>query len=264
MFFFIPVFLLYKDISYTPRLLADLLAISFGFSLLIFSVYILNDLLDLDSDSLHPVKKFRPLAAKEISQRQAIIATCILAASGLTFLYNDFIYIYCGMAYLLTNFIYSKYLKKNLIFSLICLSFFHVIRFFVGFHILGKSNYWGLVLLSFILFLPVSLVMHQKRFAAKYSNKTLKILYGLLSVCFLLALCFASFMTQAFSSSVFLITCLFATLFIVIWKIYEKDVLNDSKLAPLLQSRSAWLIVFSIGLTSFLSDSTYEFIRRLN
>lgn len=47
------------------------------------SVYLFNDLADIESDRLHPEKRHRPLAAGELSPRVATVMAVILAAGGL-------------------------------------------------------------------------------------------------------------------------------------------------------------------------------------
>jgi 4-hydroxybenzoate polyprenyltransferase len=48
------------------------------FSLLSSVVYIFNDIRDIETDRLHSTKRFRPLAAKTVSPRGAIIAAIVL------------------------------------------------------------------------------------------------------------------------------------------------------------------------------------------
>ncbi len=47
------------------------------------AVYIMNDLVDIESDRQHPTKRRRPLAAGELSPTLAIIVAIVLAAAGL-------------------------------------------------------------------------------------------------------------------------------------------------------------------------------------
>ena len=47
------------------------------------AVYLLNDLRDADRDRLHPVKRFRPVAAAELSERSAALLAALLAGSSL-------------------------------------------------------------------------------------------------------------------------------------------------------------------------------------
>jgi decaprenyl-phosphate phosphoribosyltransferase len=52
------------------------------FCLLSSATYLVNDVRDLDSDRRHPRKRFRPIAAGELSPSSALRAAAVLAASG--------------------------------------------------------------------------------------------------------------------------------------------------------------------------------------
>jgi 4-hydroxybenzoate polyprenyltransferase len=54
-----------------------------GVCLVASSNYALNEVLDAERDRLHPVKKARPLAARQISSRAGIVEWLLLAAAGL-------------------------------------------------------------------------------------------------------------------------------------------------------------------------------------
>ena len=49
------------------------------------SVYFINDVLDKESDKLHPRKKFRPLAAGTLSSIEAYGISCILVSASIVF-----------------------------------------------------------------------------------------------------------------------------------------------------------------------------------
>jgi 4-hydroxybenzoate polyprenyltransferase len=53
------------------------------FSLLASSIYIFNDLLDVEEDKKHPTKKFRAIASSKVSKKQAIIIMLILSLGSL-------------------------------------------------------------------------------------------------------------------------------------------------------------------------------------
>ena len=84
-----------------------------AFCLTASSVYILNDIADVEADRAHPEKKFRPLAAKEISTGQAYVLLFILLA-GLAVLVNgmDSRFTITLAAYFLLNLAYSFKLKQ--------------------------------------------------------------------------------------------------------------------------------------------------------
>ncbi len=55
-----------------------------AFCLLSGAVYAFNDVRDVEADRAHPRKRFRPIAAGELSERAALISAVVLAAIALT------------------------------------------------------------------------------------------------------------------------------------------------------------------------------------
>lgn len=66
-----------------PAAAADALAAAVAFCLLSGAVYAFNDVRDADADRLHPLKRTRPVAAGELSERAALAAAGVCAALGL-------------------------------------------------------------------------------------------------------------------------------------------------------------------------------------
>lgn len=60
-----------------PAALIDGLAAFVAFSLATSGVYIFNDMRDAESDRLHPVKKYRPIASGAVSLRAASVVACL-------------------------------------------------------------------------------------------------------------------------------------------------------------------------------------------
>ena len=65
----------------TPVLIATLWAFV-GFSLVSASIYLINDSRDIEADRLHPTKRFRPIAAGELSSNLAYVLAAITAAAA--------------------------------------------------------------------------------------------------------------------------------------------------------------------------------------
>ncbi|MCC6496337.1 MAG: decaprenyl-phosphate phosphoribosyltransferase [Propionibacteriaceae bacterium] len=67
---------------FEPGILLASLWAFVAFSLVSASIYLINDSRDIESDRLHPKKRFRPIAAGELSQSTAyVLATITVAAS---------------------------------------------------------------------------------------------------------------------------------------------------------------------------------------
>jgi 4-hydroxybenzoate polyprenyltransferase len=85
------------------------LAISFfAISLLSSSIYILNDLSDIEKDRMHPLKKFRPLASGKVSKNEAILLFLAIFSISLVLLnYVNPINLIIGLILFLNNLLYS-------------------------------------------------------------------------------------------------------------------------------------------------------------
>lgn len=77
LFFLVPVF--FAGEIFNPDKLIQVIGGMFFFSLATSSIYIINDYRDRDKDAQHPIKKFRPIAARTITPLKAgIIAIFLL------------------------------------------------------------------------------------------------------------------------------------------------------------------------------------------
>lgn len=105
----------------------------FAFSFIASSVYIMNDLSDLEADRRHQRKKGRPLASGAISIEAgvAIFLFLVLVAIGLgSLLGTAFVAILAG--YFALNILYSFALKAYPLIDLFILSIFYTLRIFAG------------------------------------------------------------------------------------------------------------------------------------
>lgn len=128
----LPCFFAKKITNYS--ILIDVIIAAIIFSLLASSVYIINDLIDAPKDRNYPSKKNRPIAAKTISVRNAIIilVIVILVTSGLSWIYLNRGEILLLGFYLLFNLLYSLFLKNILIIDFFAIPIFFEIRLFYG------------------------------------------------------------------------------------------------------------------------------------
>ena len=111
-----------------------------AFSLTASSVYVLNDLIDLRYDKLHPHKSGRPLAAGKIKISEAKILFIILLILGLTLsLLISRKLFFILIFYFLLNLIYSSYFKKLVIIDLIAVAVMYLIRLYAGAVVINVS-----------------------------------------------------------------------------------------------------------------------------
>ena len=129
---FLPLFLTYANwslISFTK-----LFFIFLFFSILTSSVYILNDIFDIEIDKKHKKKKYRPLASGLLTIKLAIIISIIFSIISLTyfFFFTQEIVFLLVTSYLIINFLYSFYFKKLRYLDLIIVLLGFLIRIYLG------------------------------------------------------------------------------------------------------------------------------------
>lgn len=140
-------------------MLVEQLAIGIlGFSLLTSAVYINNDLVDLESDRQHPVKKNRMIAAGEIEPNSARIFAIIFFILGISLLFLvSWEVMLAGASYVILNLFYSFFGKHIPILDLIFISFGYIIRLLIGSFIASAPlSIWVIIMacmLSFYLVL---------------------------------------------------------------------------------------------------------------
>jgi decaprenyl-phosphate phosphoribosyltransferase len=100
-----------QRIADATALLHTSLAVA-GFCMISSAVYLLNDLVDVEKDRAHPLKRLRPIAAGALSVRAARIAALVLGVGGLLLiLVLGPLPAGIAAAYLVQNLAYSFYLK---------------------------------------------------------------------------------------------------------------------------------------------------------
>ena len=131
----------------------------FSFSFCCSFIYILNDIIDINADQLHPRKKLRPLPAGKISKTNAQIIGLVLLSTGLVssfYLSQDFFIVVS--AYVLLNICYSVILKEINILEFLVVAINFVLRVLAGcFLIKVEPSGWILVVTFFLaLFLIIT------------------------------------------------------------------------------------------------------------
>jgi 4-hydroxybenzoate polyprenyltransferase len=154
----------FAQLASDPAMLLRALAGFVSFSLLASSVYLVNDLRDLEADRLHPKKRHRPLASGRLSSGVAwTVSPVLLVASGLIASWLGSGFMWVLGAYLVSNVAYSFGLKHQVILDVFLIASGFVLRAVAGVELLlpvapeTQISSWMLVCTFFgALFLAVS------------------------------------------------------------------------------------------------------------
>lgn len=156
----IPVILSRKINS--PEIILHSILIVIIFCLVSSSVYIMNDIADVNRDKLHPQKKNRILPSGLFSIKNAIIASFFLAicSVAILFIINKYI-AFLASGYILLNILYTFSLKNIFILDIITISVNYLLRFLVGALIVFVFPSKWLVMCG--IFLALFLVIGKRR-----------------------------------------------------------------------------------------------------
>lgn len=94
------------------------------------SVYIINDIVDIEKDRAHPTKKFRPLPSGKISMQtaKAFCVILVITVAIVSYMYLDYSILAIFAGYFLLNIVYSFKLKNVVIMDAMCITFGFVLR----------------------------------------------------------------------------------------------------------------------------------------
>lgn len=114
--------------------------------------YVINDLVDLEKDKLHPTKSQRPIASGRLNKTTAIKITTIICLVSLSFAFyiNSFFGIIV-LAYFLLNIGYSIYLKNIVIMDVVTIASGFVLRVLGGAVIISVTSSQWLILCTILL-----------------------------------------------------------------------------------------------------------------
>ncbi len=161
---FIPLVLAHKiqDI----KLVIDALFAFITFTFVASSIYIVNDLSDIDVDRLHPTKKNRPIASGKVSSLQAkILVIMLLILAVVLVLQLPVNFQIAVLVYLVVTNFYTFKLKSIALLDVITLACLYTLRIISGtFAIEVELSYW---LMSFSLFFFLSLAFVKRHIELK-------------------------------------------------------------------------------------------------
>ena len=171
---FLPLFLNYT--SWSLSNFSKLILPVVFFSFIASSIYIINDLIDLETDQKHQFKKFRPIASGLIKFKTAIYVSSVLAIVSLYyfFKYSDFIVFFLVFSYFIINIFYSIIIKKIKYLDILFVSSGFFIRILIGSIIsnLQISNFFISQIILFSLFI---LICKRREYFFIYDDKVISI-----------------------------------------------------------------------------------------
>lgn len=185
--FFIFAGLLFSQNIFNLPLLFKVTAAFFIFCLLAGSIYILNDLTDLEEDRHHPLKRHRPIASGRLKPIQAVGALIIFLIFSLTMSYRlGYHFFLVAVGYLLFQVAYSFWLKHAVILDVLVVASGFLLRVVGGAVVVKvEMSSWLLICTIFLsLFLALSkrrydlvaigeVGQHQKKVLGEYSPRLL-------------------------------------------------------------------------------------------
>lgn len=152
-----------KELFDRPMVLRSLVGFA-SFSMLASAVYILNDLMDLEADRQHPVKKERPIASGAVSEDAAkgAFVLLVLLALGTGYLLNLQFFV-AVTAYLVLNLLYSVRLKHIAYVDVLCIALGFELRVLSGSYAARVPASFYLLVVTFLLasFLGMGKRMHE-------------------------------------------------------------------------------------------------------
>jgi len=130
-----------------------------AFSLCASSVYLLNDLLDLPSDRLHPRKRSRPFASGQASVTVGLVWVPILLLAAIAIaLTLPRLFLLILLGYYATTLVYSFWAKRLVIVDVMCLAGLYTTRVLAGAAAVTVIPSFWLLAFSMFIFLSLALV----------------------------------------------------------------------------------------------------------
>ncbi|KPK27895.1 MAG: phosphoribose diphosphate--decaprenyl-phosphate phosphoribosyltransferase [Nitrospira bacterium SG8_3] len=142
------------------------------FSLVASTIYLINDLSDIEADRQHPEKRKRPIASGLVPAWVAWVAVVglLLISFPLAYWLSPAFAIVCGV-YFILNLAYSLWLKHVVVIDVLLLASFYVLRVVVGVTIIEVERFSPWMYLS-ITFLALFMGIGKRRAEFVLAQKT--------------------------------------------------------------------------------------------
>lgn len=261
---------------FAPFELARSVLAFFAFSLAASSIYVVNDLVDLQNDRLHKTKKNRAIASGRTSIVAAWIIwpTLLLVSLAISFVLLSLEFGVIILAYIGLTTIYSLKLKKIAVLDVVTLALLYTSRIIAGaIAIYTVPSFW---ILSFSLFFFFSLAL-MKRFSELlelksagrtksikgrgYSSEDLELVSaigagsGLISVLVMLLYIHDPLISELYSNPLILWLCGVILLVWIsrAWLIAHRGQMHEDPIVFALKDKVSYFLAASMGLVFFLA-----------
>jgi len=153
----------FVPLLFSHRLFEETYLLTSVYAFLIFclassSIYVINDIIDIEADRAHPVKQKRPLPSGKISKKSAKLIFAVLLFIIAAFLPNfNYEFIFCVIGFIILNTLYTFWLKHIVILDVFSIAAGFALRVLAGdFVIMVPISSWLILTTMFIsLFLGV-------------------------------------------------------------------------------------------------------------
>jgi len=167
-----------KGFFFADKTILTLLA-ALSFYLASSLVYVINDYVDIESDKIHPNKKFRPLASGAVTKKEAMILLFILITGNTisVFLWSRKIEVSIVLIlFLINNILYSFITKKIAYLDTLQNSFGYILRVLAGSYAISVIPSVFLIMLTFLIAFCISLAKRilELNFVGKKARKSLQ------------------------------------------------------------------------------------------
>ena len=147
---------------------AEATTAAISFSLAASSIYVLNDLVDLDADRRHRSKRRRPLAAGTVSVWRAIVvAPALLAAALAIGFIVSIAFVAVLLVYLALTTAYTFYLKRKMMVDIVALASLYTLRVIAGAVAIGVVPSEWILAFSMFIFTAMALIKRYVELASR-------------------------------------------------------------------------------------------------
>jgi 4-hydroxybenzoate polyprenyltransferase/phosphoserine phosphatase len=162
---FVPIFAAHR---FDFGSMAQAAVAAIAFSLAASTIYILNDLVDLDADRGHRSKRLRPLAAGVVSVWQAMLVAPVLLVGALAIgLLVSGAFVAVLLGYLALTTAYTFYLKRKMMIDVVTLASLYTLRVIGGTVAIGAVPSEWILAFSMFIFTSLALIKRYVELAAK-------------------------------------------------------------------------------------------------